>query len=538
MKRLKDPIYGYIDIEDNVFEEIIDTATFQRLRFIVQTSYSPLYASAVHNRFVHSLGVYYLGNLVSKSFTDSAREIGFTLEIDYMKIFSYACLLHDVGHAPFSHTGEDFYLGSDSSRDSLHRDIVSLTGDNSLDSEIKLKNYGAAPHELMSVVVALKMFPELFKNNLERSFFARCILGYNYVKELTQEKSFLNCIISLLNSSVIDVDKLDYLIRDAYITGFDTVSLDYVRLLRSAKIVASGENCLLVFSKGAISVIENVVFAHDAEKKWIQNHPIIQYDSYLLKHAIEILNSKYDIFSYEALTLEGKELTNGFKISLLADADMLFLMKNNLTDPLIEEYFSRKNRRHPLWKSEAEYKAVFNIVFSEATFNTVEDEFENLAKYLNFTIKSSEINPSALCALREDIRKTEALIQSPNVELGKISNLKKQLAIKNKHLEWVLCLENFATDQIIDFDFLIIKASQFNSGFSKLEFENILIEFPISKTPSKFKKVSNTLSASKSEREKFYYLFYRRVDKSKRIEVSKLATALSELAVKEAYTSC
>lgn len=46
--------------------EIVDTASFQRLRRIIQTSYSPLYSSAVHNRFVHSLGVYHLGELAAQ----------------------------------------------------------------------------------------------------------------------------------------------------------------------------------------------------------------------------------------------------------------------------------------------------------------------------------------------------------------------------------------------------------------------------------------------------------------------------------------
>jgi HD superfamily phosphohydrolase len=44
---------------------VIDTEAFQRLRRIVQTSYEPLYPSATHNRFVHSLGVYHLGAIVA-----------------------------------------------------------------------------------------------------------------------------------------------------------------------------------------------------------------------------------------------------------------------------------------------------------------------------------------------------------------------------------------------------------------------------------------------------------------------------------------
>lgn len=63
MKRFKNPIYGYIDIQKEYIDKIVDTATFQRLRRVIQTSYSPLYSSAIHNRFVHSLGVYYLGAL-------------------------------------------------------------------------------------------------------------------------------------------------------------------------------------------------------------------------------------------------------------------------------------------------------------------------------------------------------------------------------------------------------------------------------------------------------------------------------------------
>ena len=61
MKRIKDPAYGYVEIPDNIVYSIIDTAEFQRLRDVIQTSYNAVYPSALHNRFVHSIGVYYLG---------------------------------------------------------------------------------------------------------------------------------------------------------------------------------------------------------------------------------------------------------------------------------------------------------------------------------------------------------------------------------------------------------------------------------------------------------------------------------------------
>ena len=64
-KKFKDPIYGYISIPVEIIKNVVDTAVFQRLRRIVQTSYAPLYSSAVHNRFVHSIGVFHLGRIAS-----------------------------------------------------------------------------------------------------------------------------------------------------------------------------------------------------------------------------------------------------------------------------------------------------------------------------------------------------------------------------------------------------------------------------------------------------------------------------------------
>lgn len=67
MKRIKDPIYGYISIDEHIFFDIIDTACFQRLRNIRQTSYIPLYPASFHNRFIHSLGVYHLGQMAIRA---------------------------------------------------------------------------------------------------------------------------------------------------------------------------------------------------------------------------------------------------------------------------------------------------------------------------------------------------------------------------------------------------------------------------------------------------------------------------------------
>ena len=533
-KRFKDPIYGYIDIDENIISSIVDTAGFQRLRNIIQTSYSPLYSSAVHNRFVHSLGVYHLGRIVSESIVRNKNEFIEIGEIErYLKIFELACLLHDLGHAPFSHTGEDFYL-ENGKRNLLHNVIIELTGDEDLEEEIERKNYKAAPHELMSVIVALREYGFLFQNDEEKSFFARCIIGYPYAKREEIKNSFLNCIISLLNSTVIDVDKLDYLIRDAYITGFDTVSIDYVRLLQSISLRKEEQKYQIVYKKGAISVIENVVYAHDAERKWIQNHPIVQYEAYLLQSSIEALKNKYtnvDLFSYEALTEDGIEVFENYRISLLCDADITFLMKH-LNNDSAKEYFRRKDRRHPLWKSEAEYKAIFNVGYTDTIFEIVENALEGLCKYLNFVCQSQEINKAALDACKRDMENAQRLLETAETNKEKLEAL---IVEKGKHLQWLEALETFANEQKIDFDFVILKANQFNSGFAKEAFAKIQIEFDSLSKPCFFEKVTNTLKAEKSARDKFFYLFYRRINKENKINLRRLAVILGKIALQEVF---
>lgn len=267
---------------------IIDTACFQRLRRIIQTSYSPLYSSAVHNRFVHSMGVFHLGEIASTQvITEIEKKYQFEFDVKRIgEIFMIACLLHDVGHAPFSHTGEEFYLDDDKKFTGVHNKLIEVVSAGKFAEDVpKEKTAAAAPHEIMSSIVGLISFPEFFLNENEREFFARCITGYKY-SEKSDENDIRNCFIQLLNSKVIDVDKLDYLIRDAYITGFDTVSIDYERLLGALTIVKTDSGYELAYYKNAISVIENVVYAHDAERKWIQSHPIVIYETYILQHII------------------------------------------------------------------------------------------------------------------------------------------------------------------------------------------------------------------------------------------------------------
>ncbi|GAV23385.1 HD domain-containing protein [Carboxydothermus pertinax] len=111
---IRDPIHGFIKI-DEWEREIINHPIFQRLRRIKQLAWTDMvYPGAMHTRFEHSLGVMHTATKMFKSIVEKdslflKNELKYNnagIERD-LAVLRIACLLHDVGHPPFSHAGED-----------------------------------------------------------------------------------------------------------------------------------------------------------------------------------------------------------------------------------------------------------------------------------------------------------------------------------------------------------------------------------------------------------------------------------------------
>ncbi len=521
VKILKDPIYGYINIPVSYMNGIVDTASFQRLRRIIQTTYTPLYASAVHNRFVHSIGVFHLGEIACTQLVkEIKKKAPNVMDVTSTKnVFLLACLLHDVGHAPFSHTGEKFYLDENREYDSLHEELKSIVNCEEFSADVPIeKSAAAAPHEIMSVIVGLKEYKKFFKDASEREFFARCITGYRYSKK-SSETSLRNCFISLLNSKINDVDKLDYLLRDAFMTGFNTVNIDYERLLTSLALIHNETGFELGYYKSAISVLENVVYAHDSERKWIQNHPIVLYECYILQHIISNLSRKIKeksgkkLFSIESLSKEGQHFDEYLNVRLLCDDDIVCLMKNVFPNELSEEYFERKNRRHPVWKSEAEYKAFFMEGFHQNEgMKHFEKAMEQAAKYLTKSTDSWVIDDRLIRKLEQEMEKLEQM------ELDEATK-KVQREQKQDIIKVMKCLKDYADEKGVECSFVILMASQFSSGFSKPDFSatNILFKTVNGEKVAPFGDIGCSLNGKETERGNFFYLFYKRKDTQRKV---------------------
>ncbi|MBU7005893.1 hypothetical protein [Phosphitispora fastidiosa] len=274
-KILRDNVHGYIQVPKPFIEEIVDTGLFQRLRYIEQTGMRTLYPSARHDRFIHSLGTFHLGVKAFEAFrgnvkmyysdkgedrnhyfvfTDKEENENFWDKCGVL--FSIACLIHDCGHSPFSHTLEylyDIYVTKDDSEtlnDKLLKEYNSSSFRNDFDGIGK-------PHERMSALLAKTEFGTSVKKiiqdefndyvDYDLEFIARAIIGCKYKNIESRENQIKNCIIQLLNSQSIDVDGLDYIVRDARLSGVDNAALDVDRLLSSLTIVEKTHfsNCTL-----------------------------------------------------------------------------------------------------------------------------------------------------------------------------------------------------------------------------------------------------------------------------------------------------
>lgn len=120
---------------------------------------------------------------------------------------------------------------------------------------------------------------------------ARMIMGCCYYEnKLTKYKKIANCLITLLNGKLIDVDKLDYIARDKWASGYSASSVDISRLVSAIVIIEKKREYKVCFHKSALSELESVFEAKKFQNIWIFSHHKVIYDQYLLKKSVEKLS--------------------------------------------------------------------------------------------------------------------------------------------------------------------------------------------------------------------------------------------------------
>jgi HD superfamily phosphohydrolase len=217
---IRDPLWNTIRVDD-VAERIVDSKSFQRLRYIRQLGLAHLvYPGATHTRFDHALGVYHMAGRAIELLKGSKAI--HQVDPEEVDIIPYAGLLHDIGHYPFSHAVEEL------EHDRIPGDHEAMVGHFLSDDDVRAALPAAALQKVEKLVRGISANP-----------------------------------LQGLVSGSIDLDKIDYLMRDAYFCGVPYGEVDVDRLLHSLTIVRDPVNGLLeigVHEKG-VAALESLLFA-------------------------------------------------------------------------------------------------------------------------------------------------------------------------------------------------------------------------------------------------------------------------------------
>ncbi len=240
---IKDPIYGYVYITEEE-KKIIDSYPFQRLRRIRQLAGAEyVYPGANHTRFEHSIGVMYLAGLLAEN-----PQLSQILSEDEIRMIRIAALLHDVGHGPFSHIFEHI--------------LIKFLGKTHEDMTVWI----ITRSELRDILSSLGYDPN--------------VIGALAVGRLNKpDMAFMDQIIR----SAVDVDKLDFVVRDTYHTGAEYGFVDVFRLIRTLDVI----NGNLSVDVGALSALESFMLARIESFKSIYFHRVGRAVQIMLAMAME-----------------------------------------------------------------------------------------------------------------------------------------------------------------------------------------------------------------------------------------------------------
>jgi len=218
VKIIKDPVHGYVEVEDYALD-LLDSPALQRLRYIRQLGFSYLvYPGANHTRFEHSLGTMHLADVACRQFRISDKE---------RTLVTAAALLHDIGHGPFSHASEPLL------EKYLHRTHDEIAGIVSDQAGHILRRHEIDPDELCAVVNGCHPLAGIIHGDL-------------------------------------DVDRMDYLLRDAYYTGAPYGTVDAQRLIRN--LIRTDEG--IVLDENGINAAESLLIARTLMRPTVYYHHV------------------------------------------------------------------------------------------------------------------------------------------------------------------------------------------------------------------------------------------------------------------------
>lgn len=266
MSPIRDPIHGYIEIAPYI-EKLLDTRTVQRLRNVKQLGWTNLvYPGANHTRFEHSLGTYYLASRLGSELSEEERR-----EIEI------AALLHDIGHGPYSHDSEDIIEEYTRRK---HDDVLFL-----LEKE-----------EIASILDEFGIKPSTISSHI-------------------QGKTKIGQIIT----GSLDVDRMDYLIRDSYYTGVAYGIVDYEHLLRNIRFYDSN---IVLYYRGLKSA-ESLLMSRFLMYPSVYDHHVGRIAGSMFVHGLDAAINEGDMNAFELQLMDDYQLNERMRHFNKYSADMI-----------------------------------------------------------------------------------------------------------------------------------------------------------------------------------------------------------------------
>jgi HD superfamily phosphohydrolase len=236
---IKDPVHGtmqFTSVEDNWIKPFIDSPNFQRLRYIKQLGMGDfIFPGAVHTRFNHCLGCCFTARQI-------AHKVG--LAEEERQLVMIACLLHDIGHGPFSHTFEDVFQG-------------------------KAIRHEAWTPFFLADYRSGEFFQEYNRRNPRHHLTEE---KFTLIEEMIMHKSPIKRVLGDIVSSQLDADRLDYLLRDSHFCGVAYGEYDFRWMVNSMVIVNSDQGERLGLTHKGIGVVEHYLMARRLMTRNIYHH--------------------------------------------------------------------------------------------------------------------------------------------------------------------------------------------------------------------------------------------------------------------------
>lgn len=210
---IRDPIHGTLSIS-RAETLVLDSPAFQRLRMIKQLGFSEFsFPGATHSRYIHSLGVSYLAGV---AFDSIFRDHSFSTpqkKQSLKQALRLGALLHDIGHGPLSHTTEEVMPPLKDLKVKVYDKLIGKGFDRKANHEDYTIQFVTGSH---LTEILKKAFPDMDPYHIA------CLID----KTLPNADDFFKDqgldyrpILSQIISSEVDVDRMDYLLRDAYFCG-------------------------------------------------------------------------------------------------------------------------------------------------------------------------------------------------------------------------------------------------------------------------------------------------------------------------------